>query len=92
MNNPEANAQFLASLSMGRWGTIEQSDALACYLCSDAAGFITGTDPHRWWMDRKVASANFAANSVQSASNPNRAPRDYGRIVGVSVLGGCRGA
>jgi NAD(P)-dependent dehydrogenase (short-subunit alcohol dehydrogenase family) len=44
INNPEANAQFLASLPLGRWGKIEEIGALACYLCSDAAGFITGTD------------------------------------------------
>jgi NAD(P)-dependent dehydrogenase (short-subunit alcohol dehydrogenase family) len=44
INNPEANAQFLASLPVGRWGKIEEIGALACYLCSDAAGFITGTD------------------------------------------------
>jgi NAD(P)-dependent dehydrogenase (short-subunit alcohol dehydrogenase family) len=44
MNNPEANAQFLANLPVGRWGTAEEIGALACYLCSEAAGFITGTD------------------------------------------------
>lgn len=44
MNDPEANAQFLASLPVGRWGTVEEIGALACYLCSDYAGFITGTD------------------------------------------------
>ena len=44
MNNPEANAQFLASLPVGRWGNVEEIGALACYLCSDYAGFITGTD------------------------------------------------
>jgi NAD(P)-dependent dehydrogenase (short-subunit alcohol dehydrogenase family) len=44
MNNPEANAQFLASVAAGRWGKVEEIGALACYLCSDAAGFITGTD------------------------------------------------
>ncbi|WP_263352401.1 SDR family NAD(P)-dependent oxidoreductase [Acidicapsa acidisoli] len=44
MNNPEANAQFMASLPIGRWGKIEEIGSLACYLCSDAAGFITGTD------------------------------------------------
>lgn len=44
MNNPEANAQFLASLPVGQWGKVEDIGALACYLCSDAAGFITGTD------------------------------------------------
>jgi NAD(P)-dependent dehydrogenase (short-subunit alcohol dehydrogenase family) len=44
MNNPEANAQFLASLPVGRWGKIEEIGALACYLCSEEAGFITGTD------------------------------------------------
>jgi NAD(P)-dependent dehydrogenase (short-subunit alcohol dehydrogenase family) len=44
MNNPEANAQFLASLPIGRWGKIEEIGAMACYLCSESAGFITGTD------------------------------------------------
>lgn len=44
MNNPEANAQFLASLPVGRWGNVEEIGGLACYLCSDLAGFITGTD------------------------------------------------
>jgi NAD(P)-dependent dehydrogenase (short-subunit alcohol dehydrogenase family) len=44
MNNPEANAQFLASLPVGRWGKVEEIGALACFLCSEAAGFITGTD------------------------------------------------
>jgi NAD(P)-dependent dehydrogenase (short-subunit alcohol dehydrogenase family) len=44
MNNPEVNAQFLASLPVGRWGKVEEIGALACYLCSDFAGFITGTD------------------------------------------------
>jgi NAD(P)-dependent dehydrogenase (short-subunit alcohol dehydrogenase family) len=44
MNNPEANAQFLANLPAGRWGKAEEIGALACYLCSEAAGFITGTD------------------------------------------------
>ena len=44
INNPEANAQFLANLPVGRWGEVEEIGALACYLCSEAAGFITGTD------------------------------------------------
>ena len=44
MNNPEANAQFLASLPVGRWGEVEEIGNLACYLCSEYAGFITGTD------------------------------------------------
>ena len=44
MQNPEANAQFLASLPLGRWGKVEEIGVLASYLCSDAAGFITGTD------------------------------------------------
>jgi NAD(P)-dependent dehydrogenase (short-subunit alcohol dehydrogenase family) len=44
MNNTEASAQFLASLPVGRWGKVDEIGALACYLCSDAASFITGTD------------------------------------------------
>ena len=44
IQNPEANAQFLASLPVGRWGKTEEVGSLAAYLCSEAAGFITGTD------------------------------------------------
>jgi NAD(P)-dependent dehydrogenase (short-subunit alcohol dehydrogenase family) len=44
MQNPEVNAQFLANLPIGRWGKVEEVGALARYLCSETAGFITGTD------------------------------------------------
>ena len=44
MSNPEVNAQFLASVPVGRWGKVEEIGSLACYLCSEAAGFVTGTD------------------------------------------------
>ena len=44
MQNPEANALFLASLPVGRWGEVKEIGALACYLCSEYSGFITGTD------------------------------------------------
>ena len=44
MQNPELNAQFIANIPVGRWGKVEEIGALACYLCSEEAGFITGTD------------------------------------------------
>lgn len=44
MTDPVANANFLASLPVGRWGEVEEIAALACYLASNHAGFITGTD------------------------------------------------
>jgi NAD(P)-dependent dehydrogenase (short-subunit alcohol dehydrogenase family) len=44
INDPEANKLFLAKLPVGRWGKVEEIGALACYLCSDLAGFVTGTD------------------------------------------------
>jgi len=44
MENPEVNAQFVASIPLGRWGKVEEIGGLAVYLCSDEAGFITGTD------------------------------------------------
>ncbi len=44
MQNPETNAQFMASIPLGRWGRVEEVGALALYLCSEDAGFITGTD------------------------------------------------
>ena len=44
LNNPEANAKFLASIPVGRWGQVEEIGKLARYVCSEDAGFITGTD------------------------------------------------
>jgi NAD(P)-dependent dehydrogenase (short-subunit alcohol dehydrogenase family) len=44
LHNPDANAQFLASIPVGKWGQVEDIGTLAAYLCSDAAAFITGTD------------------------------------------------
>ena len=40
----EMNAQFLANIPLGRWGRPEEVGKLAVYLCSEDAGFITGTD------------------------------------------------
>jgi NAD(P)-dependent dehydrogenase (short-subunit alcohol dehydrogenase family) len=42
--DPEVKAQFLASVPLGRWGRAEEIGQLAVYLCSEEAGFITGTD------------------------------------------------
>lgn len=44
LQNPELNAQFVSKIPLGRWGKVEEVGALAVFLCSDEAGFITGTD------------------------------------------------
>lgn len=44
MQNAELNAQFLANIPVGRWGKVEEIGSLAAFLCSEDAGFITGTD------------------------------------------------
>lgn len=44
IDDPEKNAQFLARIPAGRWGKVEEIGRLALYLCSEEAGFITGTD------------------------------------------------
>ena len=44
MNNPEANAQFISRIPLARWGKVEEVGQLALYLCSEEAGFLTGTD------------------------------------------------
>lgn len=44
MNNPEVNAVFLSKIALGRWGRVEEIGKLALFLCSEDAGFITGTD------------------------------------------------
>jgi NAD(P)-dependent dehydrogenase (short-subunit alcohol dehydrogenase family) len=42
--NPELNQQFVSKIPLGRWGKVEEIGKLALYLCSNEAGFITGTD------------------------------------------------
>jgi NAD(P)-dependent dehydrogenase (short-subunit alcohol dehydrogenase family) len=44
IQNPELNQQFLSKIPLGRWGRVEEIGRLALYLCSEDAGFITGTD------------------------------------------------
>jgi NAD(P)-dependent dehydrogenase (short-subunit alcohol dehydrogenase family) len=44
IQNPELNQQFLLKIPVGRWGRVEEIGQLALYLCSEAAGFLTGTD------------------------------------------------
>ncbi len=44
IQNAELNSQFLARVPLGRWGKVEEVGKLALYLCSEEAGFITGTD------------------------------------------------
>jgi NAD(P)-dependent dehydrogenase (short-subunit alcohol dehydrogenase family) len=44
MLNPEINQQFISKIPLGRWGKVEEVGQLAVYLCSEDAGFITGTD------------------------------------------------
>ncbi len=44
IEDPEKNSQFLASIPLGRWGRVKEIGALAVYICSDDAGYLTGTD------------------------------------------------
>ncbi len=44
LQNPDANAQFVSRIPLGRWGDVREVGQLAVYLCSEEAGFITGTD------------------------------------------------
>jgi NAD(P)-dependent dehydrogenase (short-subunit alcohol dehydrogenase family) len=42
--NAELSAQFLSKVPLSRWGNPDEVGKLALYLCSEDAGFITGTD------------------------------------------------
>jgi NAD(P)-dependent dehydrogenase (short-subunit alcohol dehydrogenase family) len=44
IQDPELNRQFLSRIPLGRWGKVEEIGRLVVYLCSEDAGFITGTD------------------------------------------------
>jgi len=44
LENPEVNRFFTSRIPLGRWGRVEEVGQLALFLCSEHAGFITGTD------------------------------------------------
>lgn len=44
MQDPVRNAEFISRIPLGRWGRVEEVGALCVFLCSEAAGFITGAD------------------------------------------------
>ncbi len=44
LENPETNQFFTTRIPVGRWGRPEEVGKLALYLCSEAAGYITGGD------------------------------------------------
>ena len=44
IENPEINQFFVSRVALGRWGRVDEIGKLAVYLCSEEAGFITGTD------------------------------------------------
>lgn len=44
LDNPDLTKFFLSRIPVGRWGLPEEVAHLAVYLCSEAAGFVTGTD------------------------------------------------
>jgi NAD(P)-dependent dehydrogenase (short-subunit alcohol dehydrogenase family) len=42
--DPEANQSLVSKIPLGRWGKVEDIGKLAVYLCTEEAGYITGTD------------------------------------------------
>ena len=44
MNNAELRAQFLSKIPVGRFGSPDEIGKLAVFICSEDAGFLTGTD------------------------------------------------
>jgi NAD(P)-dependent dehydrogenase (short-subunit alcohol dehydrogenase family) len=44
MNDPQANAYVIGKVPQGKWGNPKDIGKLARFLCSEDAGYITGTD------------------------------------------------
>ena len=44
IDDPEQSSLFLSRIPLERWGRPEDIGHLVVYLCSEEAGFITGTD------------------------------------------------
>ena len=56
MQNPEANAQFLASIPVGRWGNVEEIGELALLLMLRCRGIHHGNGhSDRWRLVRAVS-------------------------------------
>lgn len=43
-SNPKANDELVSRIPLGYWGDVKDVAKLALYLCSEEAGYITGTD------------------------------------------------
>ena len=44
LDDPELSRQFLSKIPLGRWGEVREVAALTAFLCTEEAGFITGSD------------------------------------------------
>ncbi len=44
IEDEELNRQFISKIPVGRWGKVEEVGSLAAWICSEEAGFVTGTD------------------------------------------------
>ena len=44
MHESELTFLFTSRIPLGRWSKVKEFGQLAVYLCSEDAGFITGTD------------------------------------------------
>jgi len=44
IEDPKLNEEFMSRVPLRRWGNVEEVGKLAVYLCTEEAGFITGTD------------------------------------------------
>lgn len=42
--DPERNEDLVSKIPLGRWGDVDDVAKLAVYLCTEEAGYITGTD------------------------------------------------
>jgi NAD(P)-dependent dehydrogenase (short-subunit alcohol dehydrogenase family) len=43
-SDPRANDELVSRIPLGRWGDVNDVAKLAVYICSEEAGYITGTD------------------------------------------------
>jgi len=44
LQDPKVSEWFMSRVPVGRWGRVEEVGAMVVYLCSEQAGFVTGTD------------------------------------------------
>jgi len=67
LQNPEANAQFISKIPLGRWGRVEEVGQLALFLARRRPALLPDRHPDRRRLDGAVTMSKFTAELIGTA-------------------------